>query len=309
MDYLAISSQTCLFQAARILSLCLLIERPRYRISFLVASPCLSSFSSVLHPLSFTFDIPQLPSFVLGFSLFSILVFMPSAFDILYSESTRHIFVRRPFREPPSNIKSRFYVFVFGSYGGIIFVSWRSSSQFWFSKVCCHHIESPLYASPHVSLFPLRLLHPLSSVLRLPSSVFRPLSSVFYFPSSVFSPPSSVFRLPSSVLRSLAASPIILCCFVVFRFTSVLLCLRFGLESLLSLEVQQLDITIFELRFLSFLSTGSADLALKGRILSRALRPERHTYIFSLAPFSSFPSYQLAIILRPSFPSSPSQPA
>ena len=82
-----------------------------------------------------------------------------------------------------------------------------------------------------------------------------------------------------------------------------------GLKSLLSLKVQQLDITIFELRFLSFRSTSSADLALKGRLLSQVLRPERYTYIFSLAPFSSFPSYQLAIILRPSFPSSPSQPA
>jgi hypothetical protein len=35
----------------------------------------------------------------------------------------------------------------------------------------------------------------------------------------------------------------------------------------------------FELRFLSFRSTGSADLALKGRILSRDPRPKRH-YIF-----------------------------
>ena len=66
-----------------------------------------------------TFDIPPVTFLYLGSPLFLILGFMPSVFDILCSESTRCISVRGPFREPPSNIKSRFYVFVFDPNGGI----------------------------------------------------------------------------------------------------------------------------------------------------------------------------------------------
>ena len=84
---------------------------------------------------------------------------------------------------------------------------------------------------------------------------FSPLNRAPSFPVC-----SSSF---SSVLRSPATSQIIsllrLHCVSVYVYS-------LGLESLLSLEVQQ---TIFELRFLNFYSTDSADLALKGRILSR----------------------------------------
>ena len=44
---------------------------------------------------------------------------------------------------------------------------------------------------------------------------------------------------------------------------------------------------------------------LKTELLSRDPRPERHMYLFSSAPFSSFPSYQLAITLRLRIPSQP----
>ena len=132
-----------------------------------------------------------------------------------------------------------------------------------FLKSVVIDVESPLNAGPYIPLFSLRLLH-----LHPP------------FPGSI--------------------SNYSCCFYVVFRITSVLLCLRFGLESLLSLDVQQLDITISELRFLSFHSTGLADLALKGRILSRDPRPERHTIYSSLPRFATSLAINLPTCQYPS---------
>ena len=56
-------------------------------------------------------------------------------------------YVRGPFREPPSNIKSRFYVFVLNPTVGITFVAWRSFSSV--PIVCnrCHQCRVLLNAS------------------------------------------------------------------------------------------------------------------------------------------------------------------
>jgi hypothetical protein len=76
-------------------------------------------------------------------------------------------------------------------------------------------------------------------------------------------------------------------CLVVFGFW--ISC--FGLESLLSLEVQRLDITIFEPGIL-ILYARSADLALKGGILSRVGAFPLH--LISRSPF--FSSLQLSTL-------------
>jgi hypothetical protein len=144
--------------------------------------------------------------------------FMLSASDTpCFLKSTRRIPVRGPFREPPSNIKSRFYDFVFGSCDGSIFVSWRSFPQFWLSKVSCHHLEPPR--------FRIYLVFPIPP-LRLSRRFSRQHLHVYCL---------LCFGITSTLDL----------CFFVFGFQ--LLCFRLVWKGLLSLEVQRLDITISEL--------------------------------------------------------------